>query len=158
MNELSSVLVGAGITAIAGLIGLIIAGKNEHRKWLRGERLKIYMEYLDSMFYYAGTRYKYHEVHNIEVMNRHYDVFSNAYPSFVGSRNVREAMREFVPAFLAKTREDQREGADEEMNARYETSLMALEIAFRRDLGIPARGLGLPTMLDSDPKAGVPTP
>lgn len=44
MDEAFWVLAGAALTAIGGVIGVQIQAHREHRRWMRAERLKAYIE------------------------------------------------------------------------------------------------------------------
>ncbi|WP_026549555.1 hypothetical protein [Arthrobacter sp. Br18] len=150
MDDLGSVLLGAGITAIAGLLGLVFTSWNEHRRWLRGERLKAYVSYLDAIYHVAGKRDQIQlGKETLETLGSHYVTISDCHPDLLGSRRVRRALRIFVPAFIEEaTDADERRG---EVDEAYKHAIADLELAFRRDLGIKTLKPSFPVMLAENP-------
>jgi hypothetical protein len=144
MDNLLGVLLGAGVAALAGLIGLMISKSTEHAQWLRNEKRKEYIaadlllaDFLDSIGRLIDGKPKLN-VHSDQPRNADFAHPINMLaPSSVKTKVVatQDAIRACIDILQGPNAELRKEEA-KAAHAAAEMRQAELLRAMRRDLGI----------------------
>lgn len=138
MDNLWAVLLGAVITAVAGLVGLLISKQTEHKQWLRNQRLDVYTSLIrqahassNSLDHYRTTK---------ERLKASLDDITDTTNSklfIVAPHSVTSAARHYLTVLNIAGREENI--LDDEKFAQWSRrraeEYQALESAIRKDLG-----------------------
>ncbi|MDQ0144966.1 hypothetical protein [Pseudarthrobacter niigatensis] len=132
------VLIGAVLTAVAGLIGLLISKKTEHQQWLRNQRLEVYSSLLRqahassrSLDFYRATK---------EQLKTPLDDIKDTYNSklfIVAPYAVRSAAQNYLVVLEVAGQQVNIDDDDKfaHWSRRRSEAYQVLETAIRKDLG-----------------------